>query len=316
MTDLIRARGQAADSPFAPYAVLAVGVVIVSTASILIRFAHLGGASSLTIAALRLTFATLVLTPYAWPRVRTEVTAAPSALLALPVVSGLVLALHFATWITSLEYTSVASSAVLVTTNPIWVGLAAWLWLKEPLRPLAIAGIALGMAGGLTVFVSDAGETAVAGSNTLLGNGLALVGALAASAYLLIGRRVRDRLSLLAYVWIAYGTAAVALLVVAAAAGRPLIGLPAMVYVLILALALGPQLIGHTTFNWAIRRLPAPTVAMAILGEPVGAALLAWWLFDETASTLQLAGFALLLAGIYLTARAESAPAQSRHDPG
>ena len=75
---------------------------------------------------------------------------------------------------------------------------------------------------------------------------------------------------------------------------------------LILALALGPQLIGHTTFNWAIRRLPAPTVAMAILGEPVGAALLAWWLFDEAASPLQLAGFALLLGGIYLTARAES----------
>ena len=290
----------------APYAVLAFGVVVVSTASILIRFAHLGGASSLTIAALRLAFATLVLTPYAWPRIRAEVSAAPNAVLAFPILSGVVLALHFATWITSLEFTSVASSAVLVTTNPIWVGLAAWLWLKEPLRPLAVAGIALGMAGGLAVFLADAAPGAVVGPDSLLGNVLALVGALAASAYLLIGRRIRDRLSLLAYIWIAYGVAAIVLLGVAATSGRALLGLPIMVYVLILALALGPQLIGHTTFNWAIRRLPAPTVAMAILGEPVGAAVLAWWLFDEAASPLQLTGFALLLGGIYLTARAES----------
>lgn len=287
---------------------LAVGVCVVSTASILIRYAQQSGASSLTIATLRLAFATALLTPYAWPRTRRELRGADRRTIVLALVSGVVLAVHFATWISSLEYTSVASSAVLVTTNPIWVGLAAWLWLREPPTLLAAAGIALGVGGGLLVFTAEgSGSGGTPAPNAMAGNLLALTGALTASAYLLIGRQLRGTLSLTAYIWVAYGTAALVLFVTTILAGEPLLGLPAMVYVLTLLLAAGPQLIGHTTFNWALRRLPAPTVAMAILGEPVGAAILAWLLFGEDATPIQLAGFALLLAGVYITARSEAA---------
>lgn len=286
---------------------LAVGVCVVSTASILIRLAQQAGASSLTIATLRLAFATALLTPYAWPRTRRELRGADRRTIVLALVSGVVLAVHFATWISSLEYTSVASSAVLVTTNPIWVGLAAWLWLREPPTFLAAAGIALGVGGGLLVFATEGGGPGGAPApNAMAGNLLALTGALTASAYLLIGRQLRGALSLTAYIWIAYGTAALVLFATTILAGERLVGLPAMVYVLTLLLAAGPQLIGHTTFNWALRRLPAPTVAMAILGEPVGAAILAWLLFGEDATPVQLAGFALLLAGVYITARSEA----------
>ncbi len=287
-----------------PHAVLAAGVLVVSTASILIRYAHQEGASSTAIAALRLAFATALLTPYAWPRARREIAVADRRAVLFAMGSGLVLAVHFATWISSLEYTSVAASAVLVTTNPIWVGLAAWLWMREPIGRRAILGIGLGMAGGLAVFLADA-NGASASPNAMLGNLLALVGALAASAYLLIGRRVRNHLSLTAYIWITYGSSAAALLLFAAVTQQTLLGLSWLAYGLLLALAAGPQLIGHTTFNWAVRRLPAPVVAMAILGEPVGAAVLAWLLFGESASPAQLAGFALLLAGIYMSARDE-----------
>lgn len=294
----------AAARPWLPYAVLALGVVVVSTASILIRFAQAGGTPSLTIAALRLAFATAILTPYAWPRIRSELAAAPPKVIPLAALSGLFLAVHFASWISSLEYTSVASSAVLVTTNPIWVGLAAWLWLREPPTAAAAAGIALGVGGGVAVFV--AGASGGGGSDPALGNGLALVGAVTASAYLLTGRRLRGALSLLAYIWIAYGTAALVLVALALGSGQRLWGLPIAAYGLTLALAAGPQLIGHTTFNWALRRLPAPTVAMAILGEPIGAAILAWLLFAERSSGWQLAGFAVLLAGVFVTVHGES----------
>lgn len=283
--------------------VLAAGVAVVSTASILIREAHHGGAGSAAIAALRLLFATALLTPWALARSGAELAATDRRTLALAALSGVVLALHFATWIASLEYTSVAASAALVTTNPIWVGLAAWLWLGEPPGRRGSLGIALGLAGSLAIFAAEGAAGASAAARPLLGNGLALAGAWAASAYLLIGRRVRSRLSLTAYIWVAYGTAALTLTAFALASGDPLTGLPWGTYGVILAMAVGPQLVGHTTFNWAVRRLPAPTVALAILGEPVGAALLAWLLYGETVGPLALAGFALLLAGIHVSAR-------------
>jgi len=292
--------------PLLPHVVLALGVAVVSTASILIRYAMDAGAASAAIAALRLVFATVLLTPFALARSGREITALDRRTLTLAIISGAVLAVHFATWIASLKHTSVAASAVLVTTNPIWVGLAAWLLLGEPVGRRGAIGIGLGMAGALAVFLAD-GAPGPAGGSSLLGNSLALAGALAASAYLLIGRGVRARVSLTAYIWLVYGAAALTLTAFALLQGVALTGLSWPAYGSILAMAAGPQLIGHTTFNWAVRRLPAPTVAMAILGEPIGAALLAWLLFDETASAGQLVGFGLLLAGIHVTARADGA---------
>jgi drug/metabolite transporter (DMT)-like permease len=213
--------------------------------------------------------------------------------------------MHFWAWITSLEHTSVASSTALVTTNPLWVALASAVFLRERPGVAAMAGITLTLAGSVLVFAADASRVAGPGSAPMLGNALALVGAVSASGYLLVGRALRARVSLTAYIWLAYSSAAILLVAATIATGTSLSALPRAAWLCMIALGLGPQLIGHTSFNWALRRLTATFVAMAILGEPVGSALLAYFLFGEKFSALQFAGFVLLLAGIYAAARNE-----------
>jgi len=287
------------------FIVLAGAVAVVSTASILIRLAQAEGASSLTIAAVRLGLAAAILAPFAWLKAGREIMLLGRRELGLCLLSGMFLAMHFWTWISSLEYTSVASSAALVTTNPLWVGLASAVLLREHPAPAALAGIALTVAGSVLIFAADSGGSEGAATNPLLGNTLALIGAISASGYLLVGRALRTRISLTAYVWLAYTVAAMLLGVALAAGGTSLSALPAPAWGLMLLLAIGPQLFGHTAFNWAVRRLTATFVAIAILGEPVGAALLAWFFFEEGFTTLQLAGFVILLAGIFVAARGE-----------
>jgi drug/metabolite transporter (DMT)-like permease len=287
------------------FTVLAGAVAVVSTASILIRLAQAEGASSLTIAAVRLGLAAAILAPFAWLKAGREVIRLGRRELGLCLLSGLFLAIHFWTWISSLEYTSVASSAALVTTNPLWVGLASAVLLRERPAPAALAGIALTVAGSVLIFAADSGGSETTATNPLLGNALALVGAISASGYLLVGRALRARISLTAYVWLAYTVAAMLLGAAVAASGTALAALSVPAWGFMALLAIGPQLAGHTAFNWAVRRLTATFVAIAILGEPVGAAILAWFFFEEGFTALQLTGFVLLLAGIFVAARGE-----------
>lgn len=288
----------------APFLVLGIGVAIVSTASILIRFAQADGASSAVIAAGRLAIAALLITPYALSRAGPELLRIRQRELFLCAVSGVLLAAHFWTWIASLEHTSVANSTALVTTNPIWVAiLSAWL-LRERPRGAQILGVGLTLSGTLLIFLADNAHSGVT-TAPMLGNSLALFGAFAASGYLLIGRSLRSSLSLLVYVWLTYTFAALTLVIAAFAGGETLAGVSSGAWMLIAALALGPQLLGHTSFNWALRRLSATVVAVSILGEPIGSALLAWWLLDERFVPLQLAGFVVLMVGIFVAGRAE-----------
>ncbi len=286
------------------FIVLASAVTVVSTASILIRLAQAEGASSLTIAAARLGLAAAILAPFAWLKAGREIMRLGRRELGMCLLSGLFLAMHFWAWISSLEYTSVASSAALVTTNPFWVGLASTVLLRERPTPAALAGIALIVAGSVLIFAADSGGNATA-TCPLVGNALALAGAICASGYLLVGRALRARISLTAYVWLAYMVAAILLGAAVAASRTPAASLSVPAWGFVALLAIGPQLIGHTAFNWAMRRLTATFVAIAILGEPVGAAILAWFFFDEGFTTLQLTGFVLLLAGIFVAARGE-----------
>lgn len=290
------------------FIVLAGAVAVVSTASILIRLAQAEGASSLTIAAVRLGLAAAILAPFAWLKAGREIMRLGRRELGLCLLSGLFLAIHFWTWISSLEYTSVASSAALVTTNPLWIGLASAVLLSERPAPTALAGIALTVAGSALIFAADSGGSERTATNPLLGNALALVGAISASGYLLVGRALRARISLTAYVWLAYTVAAMLLGVAVAASGTSLAALSVPAWGFMALLAIGPQLGGHTAFNWAVRRLTATFVAIAILGEPVGAAILAWFFFEEGFTSLQLIGFVLLLAGIFVAARGEKSP--------
>lgn len=295
-----------------PFIVLALGVLAASAGSILVRYAQDAGVTSLAIAAWRMTLASAVVVPLALALRRAELTRVGRGDLRLVILAGVFLALHFITWITSLEYTSVASSAALVTTNPVWVGLATVFLFRERLPRLSILGIAIALAGCLMILWADAADStravasiAAGGRQPMLGNLLALAGALCVSAYLLTGRRVAPRLDLLAYVALVYGAAALLLMAVAAVAGVPLWGYPAVGWLSLAGLAFGPQLIGHTAFNWSLRRLSPVFVALSILGEPIGSAILAIFLFDEVPEPPQLVAFGVLLAGIAVAALGE-----------
>jgi drug/metabolite transporter (DMT)-like permease len=290
-----------------PRLALGVAIAAVSTASVFIRYAQ-ADAPSLTIAAYRLGMAALILLPLAWLRHGSEFLMLKASDWFWALASGVFLAAHFATWITSLEYTTVASSAVLVSTSPLWVALAARLFLKEPLPPRLLAGLSLAMAG--SVVISFAEARSGVSTRPLLGNTLALAGAMAVSGYWLIGRRLRRQISLIPYVTMVYGFAALTLLAAALLLRQPLSGFKASTYGWFLLLALLPQLLGHSSFNWALKHLPAAYVAVATLGEPVGAALLAYLLLGETPQLLKVIAAGVILAGIYL------ALSRSPREPG
>lgn len=305
------------------YLILGVGILAVSSASILIRIAQ-QEASSLVIAAYRLTIASLVLLPVTWFRNRAELRTIKGKNLWMLILAGGFLALHFATWITSLEWTSVASSVVLVSTAPLWVALASPIFLKERIPPVVWMGLGLALLGSVVVGLSsncalesgrlmcDFGPHFWNG-RSLVGNGLALVGGVCAAGYLVIGRRVRPFLPLPAYIFCVYGAAALGLLAIAAASGASFIGyvtaegfriFPPGVWLCLLGLALGPQLLGHSAYNWALRYIPATSVSVALLGEPIGTTLLAFLILHETPSWIELAGGGLILTGILITSRA------------
>jgi drug/metabolite transporter (DMT)-like permease len=292
-----------------PFIVVFAGVLIASTAALMIKSAQDYGTPSLVISAGRLGFAALLLSPIAWLRSGREIRTAQRRDLVLGAVAGVFLAVHFASWITSLSYTSVASSTALVTTNPIFVAIASYLLFREKLAGGLIAGIALTATGSLLIALSD--SSGGIGSHPLLGDALALVGAVAVTGYFLAGQSARKRLSLLAYIWLAYTTAAVVLVAWALLAGYSLFGYDLVVYILLLGLAVGPQLLGHTSFNWALRYLSATVIAVAILGEPISSTVLAFVLRGERPQWLQIVGGLVLLGGIVLAVLAERGRAQS-----
>lgn len=279
---------------------LVVGVLAVSTASTFIRLAQ-GVMPSLAVATWRLTLASLMLAPAAlWPRrdrrTRPEWRALSRADWGWLALAGAVLAIHFYTWITSLTLTTVAASAVLVTTSPFFVGIFSYFVFKEGLSRRMIAGMVLAFAGSVVIGVSDAGS----GEHHLAGDALALFGAVAVAVYMMIGRRLRARLSLLGYVFPVYATAAVVLLTLALLSGTPLLGYPPAIWGWLVLLALLPQVVGHSALNWALGHLPATYVALAVLAEPIGSTVLAWWVLAEPPPTSALVGGALILTGLTL----------------
>ena len=295
---------------------LLAGISAASTAAIFIRFAQYEGAPSIVIAAARLTIASLLLAPFALTRYKLYLHQLSRREWILALLSGIFLALHFATWITSLEYTTVASSAVLVSTAPLWVAILAPLVLREKVGPATLVGLALAMTGGVVVGLSDACAwqagalscspmRAFFSRTAFLGDFLALAGAWMASGYMLVGRKLRVKMELVPYIFVVYGMAAAVLLVIMLGLGESPLGLPPLAYLWFLLLALVPQLFGHTTFNWALKYLPASFVSVTLLGEPVGSTVLAYFIFQEQPGWVKIGGAVLILAGIWLAARGE-----------
>lgn len=280
------------------WVVLTIGVLAISTASILIRLAD---APPLVPGAWRTVLAALLLTPWGLPALRRELPALSRRERWLLALAGLLLAAHFATWITSLSYTTVASSVILVTTNPLWVGLASHYLLRERLNRTQALAIGIALLGSVVI---SYGDLAVSG-RALWGDLLALLGSLAISAFMLVGRVLRRRLSTLAYVWPCYGIAGATLLALCLATGQSPLGLSAPSYLMLVLLALVPQIVGHTAVNWALAVVSPITVTLAILGEPIGSSLLALLVLGEAPPPTALLGGVLILAGIVLASRAE-----------
>ena len=278
------------------YVGLGVGVVSVSLASIFIRLAD---APPLTVAAYRMCIAAVVVAAAAGAAGRGGFTEVRRDDLPLLVGSGVFLAAHFALWITSLSHTSVASSVLFVTTTPVFVAAGAHLLSPDKVGRLTMLAVVVSMSGGAIIAAGDWAE----GERRLLGDGLALAGAVAVAGYLLIGRRVRRRIPTLPYITIVYAVTAVVLLAAAIGSGAPMLGLPAESYFWMAMAALLPQVVGHSLLNWALGYMPAVNVTLAVRAEPVLATLLAVPALGEVPPWTALPGGALLLLGVYIAIR-------------
>jgi drug/metabolite transporter (DMT)-like permease len=289
-----------------PWAVLTLAVIAISFGGPLTR---LSNAHPLAVAAWRLGISLLVVAGFVivgrgwrqWRRLtRRELGAALAA--------GVFLALHFWSWVASLDLTTVAASVVLVNTQPVIVALLSAALLGEAPARRQWIGIAVAVAGAAVVAAPDLTTEAGLSSRAVAGDLLAVVGAVAAALYFLVGRRLRATLDLWPYVALVYGASFVVLVALALAVGAPLAPQPPRELMLFAGLALGPMLIGHTGCNGALRYLPAYVVNVALLGEAVGATVLAATLpgIREFPSAPTLAGGALILVGIIVTSKPTS----------
>jgi drug/metabolite transporter (DMT)-like permease len=272
----------------------------VSAAAIFIRLAE---APAIAVAFWRCALAVVVLLPLAI--VRREQMPRGRTLWVL-LSAGVVLGGHFGFWISSLDYTSVAASVVLVTTMPIFVAILAYLVLGERTSPMSFAGILVAIAG--TVMIAQDGSV---GSAAFLGNALALIGAIMVAVYVLIGRSQRsgaESVGVLPYVIVVYSSASVTLLIVALISGIQMWGYSGNTWFWLWCIALGPQIMGHTVFNWALRYVEAAIVSGTVLAEPVIAASLAWLVLAEKPGLVTAVGGAVILAGVYLLLLGRRAP--------
>jgi len=286
----------------------------ISTAAIFIRFAQ-REASSLVIAAGRMIVSTLPLLVYVLLRKRELLFRLCGKDFWLSVLSGTFLAFHFASWISSLEKTSITSSVVIVCTTPVWVTLVDIILFKARISRSTIIGIGITLLGGVLIGASESCaispggfkcQNALTANNNwgMAGNILALIGAWMAAGYLLIGRVVRQRVNLSTYALVVYGTAAILLSGAVALAHLDISGYSLSFYGFILLLAVFPQLIGHSTLNWALKYLPVTYVTIANMGEPIGSTIFAIILFKEIPTPLKVLGSIVILVGILTVTKA------------
>ena len=285
-------------------AVLLVAVLGISFAGPLVR---LSSAPPVAIAVWRLIYSlAIVAFPLMWTGAWRQWRTLDRSSMALAAAGGVFLALHFWSWNASVELTTIAASVVLVNMQPLIVGLLSVYWLRELPSGQQWAGILVAMLGALIVVTPDlaSGGVSLAG-NAVIGDALALVGAITAATYYVIGRRLRRTLDLWAYVALVYGVCLVTLLVIAVALSVPLVAYPAREHLIFAGLAIGPMLLGHTGMNWALKHARAYQVNIVLLGEPVGATIIAAMLpgIAEVPGVYTLVGGLLILAGILLAER-------------
>lgn len=301
-----------------PSIVLFFSILAVSTASIMIKFAQ-SEAPSLIIAFYRMLVASLVYLVVAGLFFRNDFAHLTVSVVVLSALSGLFLALHFATWITSLEHTSVTSSAVLVSTTPLWVALASLMLFQENIRKLYWMGLFCSLLGVVIVSLPVSASSGYLNEEVVRdipimnkGSSLALAGAFFGTGYILIGRQLRKTISMPVYAAITYSASTLFLFLMALYTNASFIGYSPNVFILMILIGLIPQVIGHSSYNWALKYIPASVISIALLGEPVGASIQAMLFIGETPGINEIIGGALILLGIYLATMYGSGPGRRK----
>lgn len=280
---------------FSPNLALLISMFAVSTASILIRWAD---APPLAIASYRMVISVLLLLPIFLRNDGLNKLKSHGIKQVLKlIIIGVILAIHFASWITSLSLTTVASSVIFVHIDPIFVTIISHIFLGDKLNKRTVAGIMIGFIGLSIIALGDAGSD----TSSLVGNLLALIGGIMLGLYILGGRIYRKNLDLTSYVLPVYSVAAFSLILMSLLTGTKLFGYSLRTYGFFFLIALIPMIFGHTLYNWALRYISAPVVSLSLLGEPVGASILAFLLLGETPSSFVILGGILTLTGILLS---------------
>ncbi|GGJ10538.1 membrane protein [Halobellus salinus] len=278
---------------------LGVSILAISTSAILINWSR---APAVIQAFYRVAFTTLLLAPLAVRRHADSLRSFSAGSYLWLSVPGVLLAIHFALWFESLDWTSVAASVTLVQSQPLFVALGATLLLDERFSRRMLAGVVVATAGTVLLSLGDLLGGPVLGAWPLYGNALALASAVALAAYIVAGRSFRQRLSVVPYVTVVYTVCAIVLLAVAVINDLPLTAYPPREWLLFAGMAVGPGVLGHTVLNWSLGHLESGVVSVTLLAEPVGSAILAYVLLDEVVGPTTAVGGAVVLAGIYFIA--------------
>lgn len=286
-----------------PKWIVIMGVVFVSFASILIK---LSSAPSLIISTYRLTITTLLVFPSFLMKGRGELGRVDGKSLILSMLSGVFLAFHFATWISSIKYTSIASSTILVNTHSIFVILASYLVLKDKVSRKVLASMGITIVGSIVIASGDFGV----GSNVFYGDILAMLGALFVAGYMIIGRLLRQKMSATLYTFIVYLSCTVTLFLLDTVTRTQLYPYALREWLIFAALAVVCTILGHSIFSWSLAYVKPTFLSTAVLGEPVFASIWAIILFNEIPSIWQIAGSAIILYGIYRFTRLGEAEVQ------
>ncbi|MRG87224.1 DMT family transporter [Salinibacillus xinjiangensis] len=279
---------------FAPYLALTIGVISVSTAAILVKLAHDAPAS--IIANYRLLLAVLIMSPYILLKRRHEFRYIQKKDWRLSIFSGVFLAFHFIFWFESLNYTSVASSVVLVTLQPIFAFIGTYFFFKERFTYGAIISMVIAIIGSIIISWGDFKISGLA----FFGDMLALLGAIMVTGYFLLGQNVRKRISLATYTFVVYGVSSITLILYNIVNQEAFIGYPLDHWLIFLALAIVPTFLGHTLFNWALKWISTSTITMGMLFEPVGASILAYFILGEVITWFQILGGFIVIFGLML----------------
>lgn len=276
-----------------PYLALAIGVISVSTSAILVK---VSSAPSGVIAFYRLLFSVLIMLPVFLLKYVTELRNITRLDWLYSIVAGVFLAFHFILWFESLNYTSVASSTVLVTLQPLFAFIGTYIFFKEKFTIKALLCGGLAITGSVII---SWGDFQISGS-ALLGDILALIACALITAYLMFGQTVRKRVSLITYTFVVYSISTITLFAYVLFLKQPFVPYPTSDWVYFALLAIVPTLLGHSLFNWSVKWLSTSTISMAILLEPVGATILAYYLLDENILLTQILGGTIIIGALTL----------------